>query len=276
MTRINTGIVLLAASVLLAIVATGAQGGTISLLDQNSNVAITTTSSAGLTDWTVGGQNIAPQQWFWYSVDGGTQASIDTLGLTGSGTYFSVGGGTRGGYVTYGGANGLSVEVDYLLTGSSGAGPSDLSETIRLMNTGAASQAVHFFQYSNFNLSHGTGDSVQFPNANTVLQTGGSATLQTVVTPTPNEWEANPYALTLSSLTGGHYTLDKLPNIGVSLGPNNMTWAYEWDPVIPPGGTFIISNDQHLDPLSTVPEPSTFGMLGIAALALLGIARRRV
>ena len=77
------------------------------------------------------------------------------LGLTSSGT-FAFGSGTRGGYAVFSGSNGLSVEVDYMLTGGSSIKQSDLSETIRLTNTGTSSQTYHFFQYSNFNLSGGS------------------------------------------------------------------------------------------------------------------------
>jgi hypothetical protein len=269
MNRNSIGILVLALGIALGLGTASALGGTLNLADQNSAIAITPTSSAGLTNWTVNGQNNATQQWFWYSIGNGAQASIDTLTLTGSGTYFNVGGGTRGGYVTYSGSNGLNVEVVSLLTGGLTNGQSDLAQTIRLTNTGTATQALHFFQYSNFNLSQGTSDTVQFPNANTVNQTGGTLAFQAVFTPTPSAYEALPYSQTLTGLTSGHYTLQDTPALGVNRGPGNVTWAYEWDPVLAPGATYIISSDQQLNPAVTVPEPWTPSLLFSAGLALM-------
>jgi hypothetical protein len=256
-------------------VAASASAGTLNLSDQNSAVAITLTSSAGLTNWTVNGQNIATQQWFYYAIGGGSQASIDTLGLTSSGT-FIVGSGTRGGYAIYSGSNGLGIEVDYMLTGGSSNKQSDLSETIRLTNTSGTSQTYHFFQYSNFNLSGGSSDTVQFPNPNTVNQVGGGLPLQTVVAPTPNEHEGALFPSTLNHLTSGSaYTLNNTPAIGDGpLGPGNVTWAYQWDPVLTNGQSFIISNDQHIDPGTPVPEPSTVALFFTAGLALMGVRWR--
>jgi hypothetical protein len=275
MKRTFTSTLFLAIGASLSLAASAASAGTLNLADQNSTVAITPTSSAGLTNWTINGQNIATQQWFYYAIGGGSQASIDTLGLTSSGT-FSFGSGTRGGYAVYSGSNGLGVEVDYMLTGGSSNMQSDLSETIRLTNTSTASQTYHFFQYSNFNLSGGSADTVQFPNANTVNQVGGNLPLQTVVAPTPNEHEGALFPTTLTHLTSGPYTLNNTPAIGgPAVGPGDATWAYEWDPIIAAGASFIISDDQHIDPGTPVPEPATTILFAAAGIALMGVRLRR-
>ena len=270
MKRNFTSTLFLVTGVLIGLASATASAGTLNLSDLNSSVSITPTSSAGLTNWTVDGQNIATQQWFYYAIGGGSQSSIDTLGLTSSGT-FSFGSGTRGGYAVFSGSNGLSVEVDYMLTGGSSIKQSDLSETIRLTNTSTASQTYHFFQYSNFNLSGGSADTVQFPNANTVNQVGGGLPLQTVVTPTPNEHEGAIFPTTLNHLTSGPYALNNLPAIGDGpVGPADSTWAYQWDPILAGGQTFIIGEDQHIDPGTPVPEPSTVVLFFAAGLALMG------
>ncbi len=271
-------IVFTALAMSLALIAASAMAGTINLLDQNSAISINTTSgtAAGMTNWTVSSQNIASRQWFWYSIDSGTQAPIDTLTLTGSGTYFNIGGGTRGGYVTYSGSNGFNVEVDYLLTGGSNNGQSDLSESFRLTNSSSAGHTFHFYDYSDFNLSPSS-DSVQFPNANTVNQTGGVLPLQSVFAPTPNRWEGATYPQTLNSLNGGSpYQLSNSPGVaGSTIGPANVTWAYEWDPAVSAGATFVINSGQHVDPGTPVPEPCTAALLGAMGLMLMGLHWRR-
>ena len=264
----------------LGLAAAAASAGTLNLADENSSVAINTTSPAGLTNWTINGQNIATQQWFYYAIDGGAPASIDTLGLTSSGT-FAISGSTRGGYAVYSGSNGLSVEVDYMLTGGSSNKQSDLSETIRLNNTSGSSQTYHFYQYSNFNLSGGS-DTVRFPNANTVNQVGGNLPLQTVVAPTPSDHEGAAFPTTLNHLTSGSpYTLNNTPAIGaLPVNFGNATWAYQWgDAINPitlaPGQSYIISDDQHIDPSTPVPEPSAAVLFVAAGLALMGLRWRR-
>jgi hypothetical protein len=261
--------------------AAAASAGTLNLSDQNSSVAINTTSPIGLSNWTINGQNIATQQWFYYAIGtSGSQSAIDTLGLSSSGT-FAIGGATRGGYLVYSGSNGLNVEVDYMLTGGSSNKQSDLSETIRLTNTSGTTQSYRFYQYSNFNLSGGS-DSVQFPNANTVNQVGGILPLQTVVAPTPTRHEGALFNSTLTQLTSGSaYQLNNLPTIGDGpVGPGNTTWAYQWGDAINPitltnGQSYIISNDQHIDPGTPVPEPATPALFAAAGLGLMGVRLRK-
>ena len=85
--------------------------------------------------------------------------------------------------------------------------------------------------------------------ADTVL-TGGSPL------PGADRGEANYYPVTLNSLNSGSpYTL----NGTTAAGPGDVTWAFEWDLTIAPGGSAVINKDKGLQ----VPEPS------IAALALL-------
>ena len=98
---------------------------------------------------------------------------------------------------------------------------------------------------------------MQFPNPNTVNEVGGGLPLQTVVTPTPNEHEGALFPTTLTHLTSGPYTLNNLPAIGDGpVGPGIDLGVRVGSDL---GGrqTFIISDDQHIDPGTPVPEPST-------------------
>jgi hypothetical protein len=257
----------LAISASLALMVSSAAGGTLNLSDQNSSAAITPTSTAGLSNWTINGTNYANQQWFWYSVDGGAPAPLSSLTITDSNTFSTGGGGTQGGYVTFTGT-GLSVKVIYMLTGGSTTTQSDLAETIRLTNTNSTAHTYHFYQYSSFNLSGGTTDIEQFTNGNTVSQSGGSLFMQTVTTPQPSAWEGGNMSSpnTLAKLMGGlPVTLSNTPAISTSTtyGPfsTGLTWAYQWDPTIAAGATYIISNDQQITPGTLVPEPSAATLL---------------
>jgi hypothetical protein len=240
-------------------------------------VTIDPDSQAGVYDWKVNGVNQLSQQWFWYRIgDLGGEASIDTLPTKESGTYWD----TRGAFVRYSDpSKGLSIEVNYLLTGGTVnlSGESDLGEGIRIKNTSTTTPLhIHFFQYSDFDLNGVSGgDSLQFPNVNTVVQTKGALSLtETVVTPAPDRHEGNIFDITRLSLNDANPTsLTDTPAIdGPAIGAGNVTWAFEWERTIKAGGSFTISKDKQLD---VVPEPSTLALLVTAALGLLAYAWRR-
>jgi hypothetical protein len=247
----------------------------ITLSDKNSVVTINPDSQVGVTGWTVDGGSQLYQQWFWYRIgENGGEAPINTLGNKTSGTYR----GTRGAYVGYSG-NGLSVEVDYLLTGGGpSSGTADLAESISLENTSASPITVHFFQYSDFDLNGvGAGDMVQFINTNTVSQWKGLLTMaETVNIPAPTHREGGFYPSTLTSLNDGNLTtLSDYPLVGTPLGPGNMTWAYQWDRTIAPGDTFLISKDKHISGAASAPEPSALGLLLAGAIGAAVYVLRR-
>ena len=65
----------------------------------------------------------------------------------------------------------------------------------------------------------------------------------------------------LANLAGGGPTiLTNAPPVGVAPITGNES-AYEWDPTIQPGGTFLISTDQQFNVVIAVPEPSTLSLL---------------
>ena len=240
---------------------------TISLSDGNSEVAIDPYSQAGVSNWTVDNVDQLYQQWFWYRIgSSGPESSIDTLG-TPTITQYSADYAT----VTYAGSNGVTIKVGYTLSGGGpGSGTSDLAENIKITNTSQSAQTVHFFEYSNFVLLGSdtpNGDYVQFQNNSSVNQwkAGSSESLsETVISPVPNHREAASYPTTLNELNGiSGYQLSDLNSNSPStvLGPGDMTWAYEWDTTMLPGGTFLISKDKQLSgvtPAPSVPEPSTW------------------
>lgn len=274
MKRNSIHIVVLVMGMSLGLMAATAVGELLTLQDKNSVVTIDTGGQAGVYDWKVNGVNQLSQQWFWYRIgEEGGEASIDTLGNPQFGTYR----GTRGAFVSYSNqVNGLSVEVDYLLTGASISGKSDLGESVSITNNSTNPMHIHFFQYSDFDLNGDSGgDSLLFPNVNTVIQTKGALSLtETVVTPSPDRHEGKVWDNTLQSLNDNFATtLSNTPAIGApAIGPGDMTWAFEWDRIIQPGDTFLISKDKQLN---VVPEPSTLALLFGAGLGLVCYASRR-
>ena len=241
------------------------------LLDDNSEVGIDTESSDGVFSWLVDGVDHLYQQWFWYRVGSGVaEASIDTLPIGVEGTTDTdLDGDDDTLFVSFLGA-GFEIEVRYILDGgSAGSGASDLAEQISIVNTSGGAIDMHFFQYSDFDLDEDAdGDTVVFTNANAVAQSNGATAMtETVVTPVSSHHEGGIYPDTLDKLEDGFVDdLDDTPGIGVPLGPDDVTWAYQWDVSIPSGGTFQISKDKNL---IAIPEPSTLllVLLGLTIIA---------
>ena len=117
----------------------------VQLSDQNSTLNIVTNSSAGMDSWTIDGQNVLDQQWFWYRVGNvGGQSSLDTLPSTITlldASDFKA---------SYTGAT-FVVTLTLSLSGSTpGSGNSDLGIQIRIQNKTANTLNFHLFEYSNF------------------------------------------------------------------------------------------------------------------------------
>jgi len=245
------------------------------LTNKNSVVTIDPGSPSGSYDWTVDGDNVLYQQWFWYRIGGtGGESPINTI-ATPVVTQFL---GTRGIELTYTSPQ-LEVSVVYLLTGgTSGSHNSDIAETISITNLGTSPLDLHFFQYSDFDLGPGLQDWVTITadkqKAKQLPVGGGLSMSETVVTSSGgfepvSHAEAGYYASTLNKLNDGVATT--LNDVLVA-GPGDVTWAFQWDKTVAAGGSFIISKDKSIGP--AVPEPAAILMLG-TCVVLLGRKFRR-
>lgn len=269
-------LVTLALALLVALCLTPlASADPIVLSSGNSTALIDPTSDAGIYQWLIDGRSFLFQQWFWYRIgsanDGALDKSIDTISapLVQQLSPAIVD-------LTYSNAE-VSVSVLYILEGGlPGSATADIAETITINNIGRSNLDFHFFQYSDFDLG-GTplDDTVQLMNANTVRQTDPSSNLaETVATPPPNRYELNFFANTLTKLNTTGADLASLNNgVPASLGPGDVTWAFQWDQVISPGHSLIISKDKHAE---FVPEPGTMLLFGGALLFLSTLGARKL
>jgi len=245
-----------------------AHAGTFTLVDENSVVDIDTDDQLNANNWIVEGQDQLFQQGFWYRVGNDAEQSLHTLPHPVEGASdINFDGNDDALFVRYDG-EGFRVEVRYILDGGApGSGTSDMAEQISITNLGRSPLDFHFFQYSDFEILGTDGnDSAVFTNANSVQQYEGALTLsETVVTPVPSHREIDFFDTTRAKLNDGlPTTLSDTPPTAVVLGPGDLTWAYQWDVLIPAFGTFQISG--------VVPEPATCALLAIAGL-LLGLRR---
>lgn len=260
---------LLAIPLVFQVLSANAQIHTIS--EGNASADINVGAQPGMFNWSIAGQDQLNQQWFWYRTGVGPEASIDTISAAAVTTY----NGTRGLQTTYGNAQ-FSVRIDYLISGGLLAGTkSIIAEEIVVNNLSGAPLPFHFFQYSDFNLGGiPGGDNVVVgpPNFltgkyNVVDQfKPGIALQEAVVTPGADRTEVSIIPGTLNKLNDGN--VDILNNVTGPVGPGNVTWAFEWDFLIAPGGTEVISKNKYIQ-LNAVPEPTTLALLAVGGLMLV-------
>lgn len=255
----------------------GGLGGTaeagltsVTLTDHNSVAEFDLLSSAGLKSWTVDGTEHINQQWFWYRVGSGAERPISDLTLEYHRLSDSNGDGDDDTlYARYAG-DGVRIELTFLLTGGVNRSHiSDMAETIRITNTGAAAIDLSFFQYVDFDLGgDGSQDTVTIQNGNTVLQTAANVYVaETVVTPMPDHHQAGLAAALLASLEdGGPTTLTDDP--GPKTG--NVSWSFQWDKTVGAGRSVIISKDKNI-----IPEPATVALMGSGLVMALVLRRKR-
>jgi hypothetical protein len=242
----------------------------LTLIDDNSSADFDTSTPANNYNWFVDATDILAQQAFWYRVGpAGPENSVHTLPIGVQGTTdANFDGNPDTLFVRYNGA-GFRIETRYTLDGGTpGSGNSDMGEQISIINLTAAPLDFHFFQYADFDLS--AADTVVFANANAVDQTGGGLRLsETVVTPVPSHREAAFFPVTLNKLNDGLPTT-LIDNAGVGAG--DVTWAFQWDFVVPPSGSFLISKDKNI---VRIPEPGLASLVSLATGLLLTQFRKR-
>ena len=254
-----------------------AESQIITLADNNSVAEVNVANQQGMFYWAVQGQNQLHQQWFWYSVGANAPASIDTISPAVTTTFD----GTRGLSSTYANPT-YSVNISYLLTGGAPVpvgsyGVSDIGETIRIQNLTASPLPFTFYQYSDFDLGGPGNDTVQLGKNlagqyNDAVQLDPNAGLtETVTTPGASHGEVALVPVTLNKLNGGAPVT--LSDAAGPVGPGNVSWALEWDFLIAPGSTALISKDKYLSVLiQPIPEPAVGALL---VLGLAGLAWRR-
>jgi len=245
----------------------------VTLTDGNSTASVNLggiSGTLGMNAWTVNGINQLSQQWFWYRIGDSAQRSIDTIG----GLSYALSGNFL--TATYS-ANAFSIRIDYSLSGGLAGGSdwtSDITESISIQNRSSAPLDFHFYQYSDFDLlGSPAGDSVKIYQSGSTFwratQTKAATQVsETIDAPSANFAEAALFGQTLAALNGGvAYNL----NNNLLAGPDNVTWALQWDFAIPAGASQEVFKDKRLS-VAPIPEP---GMLGLAALGLAAFAFRR-
>lgn len=255
---------------------TPALASTYTLEDANST-AVWNDGSNGSTaqfTWTVDGvDQVFDQDFFFRIGDTDAEARVGTLDIDFAGV--SNTNSDAGDDVLtfeFSSSAGLHIDISYKLRGGiGGSGVSDLAETITITNLTGASIDLSFFQYVDFDLGATISDDrARLLNNNTIRQwDAGHNVAETVVTPGADEHEIDFFSNTLTKLTDND--ADDLDSANLSLGPGDVTWAFQWDRTLQNNASFQISKDKRF---SIVPLPPA-ALAGLGLLGLLGVARMR-
>jgi hypothetical protein len=247
----------------------------IPLDDLNSQVRFD--PNQGVIGWDVDGVNQLKLQGFWYRFEGMNQ-EVPLINLAAGGIFqpkvsdndYDTGYETLN--TAYDNGAGFSATVAYVLLGGlPGSHSSALQEIISFHNTTAQPVRLQFFQYCDFDLNGTAGDdTVRLTNPNTVEQRdAGTVVSETVVTPPPPLTEVALYAATLQKLN--NTSVDNLDGSAGPRGPDDVTWAFQWDITVPVGGTVEISKVKNV-----TPEPATMALLGAGLMMVAVRVRRRL
>ena len=235
----------------------------VTLTDGNSLAQFNIASQANNLRWQVDGVNQLAQQACWYRVGNDPEQSVHALQIGAySATDTNFDGSPDTLYVRYLLSNQFKIETRYSLSGGlAGRGFSGMGEQISITSLFDGPLQFHFFQYADFNLQGDpNGDSADFTNSNAAQQYKGSADLiQTAVGPVPSHREIAFSPITRDELNDGMATTLSDTPIGTVVGPGDMTWAYQWDFLLTPNGTFQISVAENI----SVSTPGDYNHNGV-------------
>jgi hypothetical protein len=254
----------------------------VDLEDGAAVVSVDPASQEGIGPFTVNGVAHVRTQWFWVRAGGdGSETSLDALvaGVQVASDTDADGDADFLFATFFDPADRFRIELRLSLAGAPFGPPTagsgaDLATQLTLVNTSGSPLSVALFQYLDVDLFNSFADDDALftgapPNTATVTDTSGLGTWQSVWTPRPDAVEAALFDTTLASLS------DDSPSSlsGATSASGDVTLATAWSALLAPGGSFLLSQDQHVD-VFPIPEPSVLVLLG-AGLAGLAVRRRR-
>jgi hypothetical protein len=204
--------------------------------------------------------------WWWYRTDNDTRefaianATSRTLNAANSITY---------GYTLSGGLTG---EITYTLT-DTGPTSARIDQTWVITNPGNTPVNLSMFNFMDTFL--GNADANDVINLTTPFER--MLVTDSVITGISLDWwgvgavraSAGGFSVVRAPLT--NTLVDSLPNTTFPSGPADLAGAFQWDVVVPAGGSVSITSSKALND-SAIPAPGALALLGLGGLM---VSRRR-
>jgi hypothetical protein len=204
--------------------------------------------------------------WWWYRTDNDTRefaianATSRTLNAANSITY---------GYTLSGGLTG---EITYTLT-DTGPTSARIDQTWVITNPGNTPVNLSMFNFMDTFL--GNADANDVINLTTPFER--MLVTDSVITGISLDWwgvgavraSAGGFSVVRAPLT--NFLVDSLPNTTFPSGPADLAGAFQWDVVVPAGGSVSITSSKALND-SAIPAPGALALLGLGGLM---VSRRR-
>jgi hypothetical protein len=260
-----------------------AKGAPYTLVDGNSRLELETTSQQETGfEWWVDGKQHLRELSNWYRVGNTAETPLHLLNV-GPGNQT----GSNGLVVNYTDLQGrFEIEVTFaLIGGAPGSGYSSMGESIRITNTSATPLQFHFFEFLDLNLDETPGDdTIWLTGPNSVEQFDGTTTFNGGFDADRYEFNIGPGTLTklLDPVASNLNTPLPPGPVFVPFGPDDVTWALQWDfvgqlgprPEIAPGDTAVITKTCELQ-MQPVPEPASWMLAVIGGLSAICFRRSR-
>jgi hypothetical protein len=237
----------------------------------------TETSTAGTSDLRPEGGTTTDhlfQNMWYYRVAGDTREHpIGNYTLAGGQTITAVGSG--------GGTNQFSYAITETrftaqwvgtLFDSTDPGNSTLYQSFSITNPGGSPLSIALFSYADFDVN-GTagGDSATggIPEMTITDSVAGTALYGGLAA---NAFQVTAFATLRGLLLNA--SVDDFNNTGLPFGPGDFTGGFQWNLVIPAGGTVSVDGYLSVGPLVPIPEPTSLALTGLGILGVIRYRRR--